>query len=89
MLLTRREGAADPGKIDECGGTLQIADDNGSAGCAAFPLVDENRGSFRRWRTHGEGWPRSQAGRECGASYVADCLFLDLEVQMIYKRDEV
>src|ERR1700722_14462426 len=45
MLLTRREGTADPGMIDERRGRLhQIADDDGRAGVRGFPRVDEMRG---------------------------------------------
>src|SRR3984957_8827590 len=45
MLLTRREGAADPGMIDERRRRFhQIADDDGRAGVRGFPGVDEMRG---------------------------------------------
>src|SRR5712675_1019455 len=45
MLLTRRKGAADPGKIDERRGRLhQIADDDSRAGVRGFPRADEMRG---------------------------------------------
>jgi hypothetical protein len=47
MLLTRREGAADPGKIDERRGRPhQISDNNGGARVRGFPLVDEERGEL-------------------------------------------
>src|SRR5580692_67697 len=45
MLLTRREGAADPGMIDERRGRLhQIADDDSRSGVRGFPRLDEMRG---------------------------------------------
>src|SRR5580704_5489595 len=45
MLLTRHEGTADPGMIDERRGRLhQIADDDCRAGVRGFPRVDEMRG---------------------------------------------
>jgi hypothetical protein len=55
MLLARREGPADPGKIDERRGRPhQIADDDGGARARGFPPVDESAVSFREveksWR---------------------------------------
>jgi hypothetical protein len=47
MLLARREGPADPGKIYERRGRPhQIADDDGGARARGFPPVDEKRGEF-------------------------------------------
>jgi len=47
MLLTRRDGSADPGKTHERRGRVrQITDNNGSARVHGFPLVDEKRGEL-------------------------------------------
>jgi len=88
MLLTRREGAADPGKIDEWRGILVRSGRQRQRRVRGFPLVDENRGELSGG---GELMARlasiaSRAGM--WGLYVADCLFLDLGGQMIYKREK-
>src|ERR1700704_1041615 len=64
MLLTRREGAGDPGKIDERRGRPhQLAGDDKSARGGGFPLVDEKRGELSG---SGELMARTDLDREQG-----------------------